>query len=39
VRNLGLAVGIGLAALLVGGPATAIVAVAFVAPAVSALAA
>jgi hypothetical protein len=39
MRNLGLAVGIGLAALLVGGPATAVLAVAFVAPTVAALAA
>jgi hypothetical protein len=39
MRNLVLAVGIGLAALLVGGPATAVVAVAIVAPAVAALAA
>jgi hypothetical protein len=37
VRNLALAVGIGLAALLVGGPATAAVAVALVAPVVAAL--
>ena len=39
MRNLALAIGIGLAALLVGGPATAVVAVAIVAPAVAALAA
>jgi hypothetical protein len=39
VRNLAFAVGIGLAALLVGGPMTAVVAVAVAAPAAAALAA
>jgi hypothetical protein len=39
MRNLVLAVAIGLTALLVGGPAAAVVAVAVVAPAVAALAA
>jgi hypothetical protein len=38
VRNLWLAVGIGLTALLVGGPATAVVAVAVVPAALAALA-
>jgi len=39
MRNLGLAFGIGLEVGEVGGPATAVLAVAFVAPTVAALAA
>jgi hypothetical protein len=38
VRNLALAVAVGIGALLVGGPVTAVVAVALVAPSVAALA-
>lgn len=38
MRNLVLAISVGLAALLVGGPLTAVIAVAVVAPAAAALA-